>query len=190
MYAVIDIETTGRDNWRNEILQLACIIADKEFNEVARYNEYMRPNNWGTWDVQAEAVHGISIRKARHFKSQDKCISDFYSFIHEHGGRDIPFVFVNHALPLKGIASCFDYKFIFSWCWIHDYRDIFYKTFPERLAYSTIDKKHKEARARWGIENQKLSAWMRKLGIKNTDHHDAIFDASVTLEVLKYQLEG
>ena len=52
---------------------------------------------------------------------------------------------------------------------------------------STIARGKKNQRL-YGIENQKLDTWARKLGIK-FNHHSALDDAEVCMQVYKYQKE-
>ena len=57
---VMDIESTGLDVRKNEVLQIAAIRLDKNtLQEVARFSTYVRPTNWENQDPKAMAVNGI-----------------------------------------------------------------------------------------------------------------------------------
>ncbi len=185
MYAVVDLETTGRDPWRNEILTLCCIVADTNFKEVDRFNGKIKPSYLEQWSEDAENVHKITKQEADTFDNTIDVIDNFISFLnglHSHEYR-----FVCHALPFRSSVDLFDRNFIFSWFWSNNRRVDYYRLFPEDKMISTIIRKRKLAQEQWGIPNQKLSTWIDKLGIDNSKHHEADFDAEVCLKVLEYQ---
>lgn len=187
-YAVIDLETTGLCPWRNDPLQIAAVIANDKFEQIGEFNEYIRPNNWEHWSEGAEKVHGITRDNAKIFPSSIDIINRFIKYLYgleSNGG----YTFVCHALPFKSSIDLFDRNFVFSWFWIHDYRADYYRLFPEDKIMSTISRKRIDAHNKWSIKDQKLSTWAKKLGIK-FNHHSAIDDAKVCLEILKYQLNS
>lgn len=185
MYAITDIETTGRDQWRNEIIQLCTILTDDNFNEVATFNEYIKPEREDYFDQRAFEVHGISWAASRKFKSQEDIFVRYNKFLYEHcpaGGLS----FVCHALPFRSSVDLFDLNFIFSWYFTMDYRFLYYRYFPESKVISTIKKKRKQATTNYQIPNQKLGTWAKKLDFE-LKHHDALSDTRCCLEILKYQ---
>ena len=186
MYVVVDCETTGRHPGRHEILTIAAIIADERFNEIGKFHRGLCPQEWHLWDEEAESVHGISKQRAAKFKPSNEVLSDFVSFLDRHGDN---YAFVCHALPMGSEVNTFDRNFIFYW--FHYSEDVqrrvdYYRFFPEEKMVSTIKSKRKLATQTWDIKNQKLDTWADKLGIE-FQHHNAIQDARLTLEVLKYQ---
>lgn len=184
MFAVIDLETTGKDHWRNEILTIACILTDPNFNELETFTASIKPEE-STWDEEAEKVHGISRKQAKAFDNNLDVLDRFCDVLGSYGeGRN--WSFVCHALPFRSRIDLFDYNFIFAWFWKKDKREDLYRFFPEELIYSTIHKKRNHATTQYQIENQKLSTWASKLDI-TFEHHTALDDAKVCLEVLKYQ---
>jgi len=185
MYAITDIETSGRDPWRNEIIQIATIIADKEFKVVKTFNKYLKPERRSYWDEGAEKIHGITWNKSRCFDNRDSVLNEYIHFLNSNcpdGGHS----FVAHALPFRSSIDFFDRNFLFAFFWVRDLRTDFYKLFPEGKTISTIHKKRKLATQRYQIKDQKLSTWADKLNFE-LDHHDALSDTKCCLEVLKYQ---
>lgn len=185
-YAVIDLETTGLDQWRSEVLEIACIVLDEEFKEISTFHEYVRPEY--SWSEDAKRVHGISRDQASRFRVSDDVISEFCSFL-AYYRKPFGYRMVAHAKPLRHDADLFDRRMLFSWFWNSDRRSEFYNYFREENVYSTIKRKRSEAEAEWGLKSQRLSAWADKLGIEFV-HHRAIEDARLTVEVLKYQMQG
>jgi len=184
-YAVTDLECTGLDPWRNEILTISTIVADEKFKELGRYTGKIRPRNWEWWSDDAEAVHGISKEDALSFGNSADVLDDYLRFLREFSSG--AFSFVCHALPLKSRVDLYDRNFLFAWMWYHNKRSDYYRVFPEENMRSTIRKKRSEAQRLWGMTSQKLDAWMDKLGIDKTGHHNSEFDSEVCLKILEYQ---
>ncbi len=58
---VLDIESTGIDYEKNEIIQLAAILLDKKtLKEKKAFNSFIRPRNWKNRSAEAMAVNGIT----------------------------------------------------------------------------------------------------------------------------------
>lgn len=58
---VFDIECTGLNLAKHEVLQIAAIRLDKDsLAEVARFSSYVKPQNWNTQDPEAMAVNKIA----------------------------------------------------------------------------------------------------------------------------------
>jgi DNA polymerase III epsilon subunit-like protein len=185
MYFFCDIETTGRIPWRHEILSLAGIVTDEKFNEIDRIILYNKPLAEGVWDEGAEKIHGITLERARAFPHPNDNLDrldDFLCGIQRSG----QYHFICHALPFKGRMDLFDRNFVFAWYFTNNKRDRYYHNFPEAKVRSTIIRSPKEAAKRWGVENQKLGTWARRLGIK-LNHHEAVSDTECLIQVFKYQ---
>jgi DNA helicase-2/ATP-dependent DNA helicase PcrA len=58
---VFDVESTGTDTSKHEIIQIAGIRLDKDsLEERARFSTYVKPNHWETRDMEAMQVNKIS----------------------------------------------------------------------------------------------------------------------------------
>lgn len=58
---ILDIESTGLDYEKNEIIQLAAILLDKKtLKEKKSFNTFIRPRNWKNRSREAMAVNNIS----------------------------------------------------------------------------------------------------------------------------------
>lgn len=187
MYAVTDLETTGLDPWRNEILTISTLIADENFQIVDEFNGRCRPSYTDQWSEEAEKVHGITRREADTFDDSSGVLGEYIRFLDNRSGG---YHFTCHALPRKSSVDLIDRNFVFSWFWVNDRRVDYYRHFPEEKVTSTIKKRKKEAKDLWGMSSQSLKAWMDKLGIDSKSHHEARFDAWACLQILKYQKQG
>ncbi len=185
MYAVIDIETTGLDPWRNEILTVSTVILDVMLDEVTRWTGRIRPEHIDYWSDDAQKIHGISKEMAASFDDSRDVLDAYISILDEYstGG----YSFICHALPVRSNIDLFDRNFIFAWMWSHRRRADYYRLFPEDRMRSTILKSRKKAQKQWGITSQSLSAWMTLLDIDQSRHHDSEFDAWICAEILRYQ---
>lgn len=72
MYLVFDTETSDlpkfdrdpADKCQPHVVQLAAILCDKRFDEVASFNALIKPNNW-IISSGAQNAHGISLDKCK-----------------------------------------------------------------------------------------------------------------------------
>jgi DNA polymerase III epsilon subunit-like protein len=178
MYAVTDIETTGLDPWRNEIIHFTTIMADETLTEVGRFTSGLQPMY--DWGHEAERIHKISESTARSFAHPADVLAAYLNWLdsfHAPGGHH----FVCHALAMGDSRALFDRQFLFSWHWLYDRRDHYYRNFPSDKVITTVQKNGH-------LKSNKLSAWMDHLGIANTNHHNSEFDAEVCLKILRHQV--
>ena len=75
----VDLETTGTDSLRNEIISLS-ISASNRSGEIDSLELKMRPEN-DFWDKDAESVHGISRFEAERFMPQSEGASKLVAFL-------------------------------------------------------------------------------------------------------------
>jgi len=178
MIHVVDIETTGLNQWSNEILTCAIVTLDNDLKEVER-NEFRRkPECIAQWSRDAEEVHKITIEQAITFDSGKVFRKNLKEYLLSFGQDS---VFVCHSYPMFGKLDLIDYQFIFSefnrlgdhW-WL-------YKKFPRGNILSTISRRNI-----YPVESQKLNVWAEFLKIE-LDHHDAMSDALACAEVFRWQ---
>ena len=184
MYAVCDVETTGRTPFRNEVITLDFIIADENLEKIDERGFKFRPVEKHVWSEEASAVHGFSWHSCQLFPDKRESFNDMQVFL-KHFGSGLNFIC--HALPVRSRIDLFDYQFLLAMYWEEGCRSDFYRIFPEKKVESTISKQRKAACERWGIKNQRLDTWCEKLGIDSGRHHDSAFDTYVALEIYKYQ---
>lgn len=187
MLAFTDVETTGTEMWRNEIIEIATVVTDDDFKVLGEFNEYVRPEYSKQYTPEAEEVHGITWHDSQSFSSSDIVLSDYIDFLSEYRvGHEASLQMVCHALPFYSSLDLIDRNFIFAWFWNHDHRHTYYSLFDDQNTKSTIIRSKKLAQQTWGVPNQKLSTWMNKLGLSFKPHR-ALDDAYACLEVYKYQ---
>lgn len=182
MIYVLDFETTGFDPWKNEAITMGVVTCTDDL-EIVNLEEYkFRPQCIHTWSSEAEDIHGISWKAAQKFPLAQDSLKQFFSKV-EPGSS-----FVCHALPFRSKIDLIDYQFLLAMCFELGFREDFYKAFPEEKVYSTIWRARTRAHHTFGIENQKLDTWAKKLG-KDLKHHDAKSDSLMCYYVYKHQME-
>lgn len=183
IYCSVDVETTGLKIGSAEVLTLGAVVFNS-FYEVLFEKEYrFRPVAKEQWSVGAEKVHGISWKESQSFPTKKESLNQICSDLENKMN------FVCHARPNESVYKIFDYGHIFNLFLYEDKQNNFYNMFPEDSVHTTILPSKKEAKELWGVENQKLGTWGDKLGIE-FDHHNAIADARMGMEVFKYQREN
>lgn len=170
-YAFIDVETSGFDSIRNQVLTLACYVTDGEYNILGEHHGKFRPEGKKdiVWSTGAEEIHGISWEEALKFPTIQESSEAFCNFLKRFGDL----IFVAHNMPydrrmLKGTLSRYDNHF--------DQ----YRTFIE---YEDTVKLVKKS----GLVSSKsksLGAICKELGIEH-NHHDAKSDAYVLIGIHK-----
>ena len=60
MIVFVDVETTGLNPTQDRILQLSALKVDDDFNEIARWDHYIRPLGEYNISESAQAVHGLT----------------------------------------------------------------------------------------------------------------------------------
>ena len=60
MIVFIDTETTGLNPQQDRILQISALKVDDEFNEVGRWNHYIKPSGEYNISERAAEVHGLT----------------------------------------------------------------------------------------------------------------------------------
>ena len=72
----LDVETTGLNEKKNDIIQLACIPV---INGVPQkpFNEFCQPINWNAVDQEALDIHGITVEQLQTFQTADQMIDKF-----------------------------------------------------------------------------------------------------------------
>lgn len=60
MIVFVDTETTGLNPQQDRILQLSAVKVDDDFNEIARWDHYIKPSGAYNISEHATAVHGLT----------------------------------------------------------------------------------------------------------------------------------
>ncbi|BDD00387.1 3'-5' exonuclease [Persicobacter psychrovividus] len=59
-YLVFDLEMSGPDPEIHDIIQVGAVLVDNDWNEIAKFESNVCPENINTISVKAEEIHGLS----------------------------------------------------------------------------------------------------------------------------------
>lgn len=184
----VDIETTGLDYWRNEILSMSLGAMDYETMEPIASEEFVfRPKNLQYWSVESQRIHKISIAEAIHFEPKAEATRRFMQFFEKHC-KGVPQILVCHAFDKYRTGAFFDVAFIMAHLEKFGLREQLYK---QVRFFESTDTYFRGARARGYYrasadifskdgelqegKDFKLSTLCKTFKIK-LDHHDAKSD--------------
>jgi DNA polymerase III epsilon subunit-like protein len=173
-YFFSDVETTGFDPIRNDIISLCLIVTDREFNRVGMFYETCRPEFNKFYSVEAEKIHGFNRSQLESFQPRRKLAINLLKFLapFRTPGKFHPYIY--HALKY------FDFRFT---DWMYRKENLqwsFYKMFDERFTQSTITMARN-----MGYSPNKLNDWADRIGF-DLNHHDAQSDTECLVEVYKH----
>lgn len=178
---VFDIESTGLDFWRNEILTISASIMDG-LKVVDEFEGKFRPIDFQTWSSEAEQVHKISVPDAMAFNDQKEETIRFGKFISQVKKQSD---FVCHAINYRG--SYFDTGFLQAHFTKHGLLYNYRKYFKSTL--STIDLMRKySGELGYPDKSYKLDRVCSFLGIP-LDHHNAQSDRKACEQIYKTCME-
>lgn len=171
---VFDIETTGTDYFRNEILKISCGIYDDGI-EIDSLELSIKPQRKQYWQSEAERVHRISWEQAQGFHSANYCYSELIKFMHFYGMGD----FVCHAL---WFGNYFDRAFIEAQMSLLDLTYRYRKNLRTRTISTITLAKQLQKNGFIEVDSFGLEELCKKFGIK-LDHHDAKSDREACAQI-------
>lgn len=108
----VDLETTGFDSWRNEILTWSMSALDySSLKRKASIELTFRPKNLQYWGKGAEEKHGISLSQALYFGAKEESTYKALEFIGDHC-LGVPQILVCHAFDKFRSGNYFDVSMI------------------------------------------------------------------------------
>jgi len=162
---VCDLETSGLDYFRNEILSLSCSYVNGE-KELGSIELTFRPES-KFWDDGAEKIHGISKFAAARFDDRKKSSKKFLDFIQSFPRAPL----VCHALRMRGL---FDAIFLEAHYELMDQRFELYKSFS-RYDSTLMMMKELHKQGAFQLEKFSLDYLCRHFDISLV-HHDSKSD--------------
>src|SRR5690242_57087 len=136
---LIDIESTGLDDGRHEIIQLAAVLLDKKtLREKKAFTSYIKPTKWKNRDPEAMAVCKITwdmVKDAPSLKTTLGTFSQHFpkNVILSYYGGPMDMDFLRAAFKKSGLNFHFDYHYLNLW-------PIFYSYFAVK---NKLTNKHK-----------------------------------------------
>lgn len=187
MICFVDTECSGIDKRKGcyyntfleyDIIELAAVITDDEFNIKGEFCERSQPEDFSKWSKESQKIHGINRKSLRNAISQRVLFDNFSSFIMDFklDGKTA-FNFVDHS------NGRFDYRWIKSLFLKQGTYHDFYKFFSDNKYESTIqlarNSKYREYYKKHNL------AYLCDYHSIDLDHHKAISDVNGCLELYK-----
>jgi DNA polymerase III subunit epsilon len=125
---LIDLETTGLDPQKHEIIQLAAVLLDKKtLKEKNYYSSFIKPRHWRKADPESLKVNGITFDQVKNAPSLQSVLKEFHKlfppkdviFSYYVGVTDV--VFMKAAYKKIGKDFPFDYHTFNIWGLFYPY---------------------------------------------------------------------
>jgi DNA polymerase III alpha subunit (gram-positive type) len=171
---LFDIECTGIDFRKHELIQLAAILLDKRtLKQKKSFNSFIRPEHWKSRTSAAMKVNGITWEQVKDAPSLKSVLKDFQkkfgtnAILTQYGGvMDI--TFMQEAYRKSKMRWGFDYHIFNFW-------GLFY----------TYAAKKKVLRNKTRFAGFGLEDLMKHFRISAPPRHDALVDCQVEAEILR-----
>jgi DNA polymerase III epsilon subunit-like protein len=124
---ILDIEATGTDVTRHEMIQLAAVLLDKKtLKEKAFFNSYIKPEHWKNRMPEAMKVNGISWEQVKDAPSMRSVLQKFTKQFGTHVlpttyGGNLDIVFLPAAYRQAKLKFPFDYHTFNFWALCYTY---------------------------------------------------------------------
>ena len=173
---LIDLEFSGFDIHKNDILQIAAVLLDKKsLKEKKSFSSFVKPENWQSRDMESMAVNKISFDTVKDAPSLKEVIKKFEKTF-------------GHNVILAAYVGYNDKKFLLEaykrakikWQFDYHYFDLW------GLFYGYLASKNKLTSkkdfAGFGLESM---IKMLNIKIDKNNLHNALVDCRVEAEVLR-----
>jgi DNA polymerase III alpha subunit (gram-positive type) len=124
---ILDIEATGTDVTKHEIIQLAAILLDKKtLKEKAQFSSYIKPRHWKNRMPAAMEVNGITWEQLKKAPSMRSVLQKFTkqfgtNILPTTYGGNLDIVFLPSAYRQAGLKFPFDYHTFNIWALCYTY---------------------------------------------------------------------
>ncbi len=176
---LIDVELTGLDPKRHELIQLAAVLIDRKTLKIKKeFSSFIKPKKWQTRDPEAMAVNKISKQELDSAPSLLEVIIEFdqlfpknVTLAHYGGIADTDFLRQAFSKLGKKYAPRyfpFDYHVFDLW--------------PICYTYMALHHKLTNAKRFAGFSMEDL---MKRFAIKIEGRHDALADCKIEAEIFR-----
>ena len=171
---LIDLETTGLDAAKQEIIQLAAILLDKKnLKEKKVFASYVKPKKWRQRNLESMQVNKITLADLADAPDLKKVIGEFETefgtdVILAYYGGPVDMDFLREAYKKIKKPFRFDYHYFNLW--------------PVFFAYLASKNQLDNSKKFTGFS---LDDFMKKFKIKSKARHDALEDCRVEAEILR-----
>jgi len=174
----LDVETTGMDPLRNDIIQLAAIV-EIDGKVVAEKNLKCQPLDWDNVSIEAINISGNTIESLQSYMPPAEAYKEFLALLDSHVDKYAP----EDKFYPSGYNLSFDLGFI-----SHFFKKQGNNYWGSYIKWKGIDPlpllHYLEYRGKISLSNYKLVTVCEYFGIELTAH-DALSDAKAVKEILR-----
>jgi len=184
LLGAMDVETTGRDPNRHEVIQLAIVLADCHLEPVGQFYTNIRPQYPDRMHPEAVATHGITCEDLMGSPDKYQVADDLWDWFQQlslaPGKRIVPLCH----------NSQFDIPFVQAMLGQEMFYEIFgYPTRDTQAAVVSLMDKAAFHNKKCPFPYARLSECCKVAGVQLDDAHDALADALATLRLYRALLE-
>lgn len=171
---LIDLETTGLDSSKHEIIQLAAVLLDKKtLKEKETFNNFVKPSSWDKRNPESMKINGISWEQVKNAPTLKKVLDSFQkqfgrAVILSYYGGPVDMDFLRAAYKKIGKKFLFDYHYFNLWALF--------------LSYLAVRNKLTNKKKFAGFN---LDDFMAEFKLKSKHRHDALADCRIEAEILR-----
>ncbi len=180
---VLDIEATGIDVTKHEIIQLAAILLDKKtLKQKKSFNSFARPKKWANRQPEAMAVTNIEWNQLKDAPDIKEVLQKFNrtfgkDVIPTTYGGNLDIIFLPAAYRNAGMKYPFEYHTLNMW--------------PLFYTYMALNKQLKNRDRYVGFTLENVGDYLKVPRVP--DRHDALVDCEYEADVFRAvikQLKG
>jgi len=168
-YLYLDVETTGLNEKKQDIIQLACIPIINGVRQKT-FNEFCQPINWNSIDPYALKVTGTTLDMLKTYQSPEVMIEKFVQYVNSFGVK----------FTIAGYNVGFDKRFIASTFKKLDRTSDFFRMFD--ITVHCTFMRAKSVKTKIASQSLKLGVLAELYGIP-INAHDALSDIEATIKV-------
>lgn len=172
----LDLETSGRQYWKNSAISLAWIITDDHNETIDEFYDECAPDKGHkSWDIDTEVIHGFKEADQRSKKPAIELCNNLLKFLEKNK--------VYNEVVRYHANAYFDTRMLFAMFFKnleHNYYSI-YKHIQPNNHQNTIELiKHKLP----GLPSYRLNELAQTFGI-SFSHHNALSDTRCLVNICK-----
>ena len=171
---LIDVEASGLDLEKHELIQLAAVLLDKKtLKEKATFNSFIRPTKWKNRQPEAMAVNKITLDMVQDAPVVGKVIKEFKTMfapeqvILANYGGVLDITFLRQAFSKAKVSFTYDYHIFNLW-------GLFYAYLAKHGKFT-----NKKKFPGFGLED-----FIKQFKLPDQTH-DALDDCRVEAEILR-----
>lgn len=177
----LDVETTGRDPFYNEVIQVALVPLDINLNPVGTpFYTDIRPEFPDRMAAEATAAHGISLERLDSAPDSDTASDYLWEWF-----QSLKLLPGKRLIPLAHNCQ-FDIPFLQKWLGLDQFYEVFgYPTRDTQALITALQDKDAYKNQAIKFKQASLAHACATLGITLDNAHDALADAIATSKVYK-----